>query len=540
MIKVLTFASCGAHDPLHVAADRGHLPHLYRWLGFAQTPYALSSGAALQLRAMCLGERDLEPAARLLAYMETHQPGPGTRHLVDASEILFVELSTPVEPMLGEAVVNLNRVADYVLDPLRGSSAPPRLVHGWINALVQVAPDLRDRATALLAAWPDELAEAPLARETVERLWSRRLTIDDMVADLRALRERVPGPLVIKLFDFRYMPDGRAIDWPAGFRAEQLEVARRLDAPVIDFAPLVRVLGSGRGLIEDGGMNHLRPEVHPAAAEIVHDALAGALGRPPLRDDPDWRAEAPALFAATPEFMERPLRESLPEAFVNGPAPAPSPRGARPTLRAIAREVNAALVELHAERLAEFGVRDSGLFDHYARIVAGGQLVGARERQAAMIIETYLAEHDGHAVLRAGLGELALLIAARGRPALALEPHPLRRQAIEVGARRLAAQGLIRSDRLRIEGLLVPAAPPEGRVLGIALGAAQVAELEQTAPFWPAIGRFASLLIERRTFLTLRDTAERLADLDANLRRLAFTRRRDFPFASLSAFEREA
>jgi len=61
----------------------------------------------------------------------------------------------------------------------------------------------------------------------IKELHARRLDTDDMVRDLSALRERLRRPMGLVLFDYCYMPDGRPVEWPTGFKRQQVDVAKR-------------------------------------------------------------------------------------------------------------------------------------------------------------------------------------------------------------------------------------------------------------------------------------------------------------------------
>ena len=51
--------------------------------------------------------------------MDKNQPTEETRALVDRMDIALVELSTPIEPLIGDAVVNFNRIAEFITRPLQ-------------------------------------------------------------------------------------------------------------------------------------------------------------------------------------------------------------------------------------------------------------------------------------------------------------------------------------------------------------------------------------------------------------------------------------
>ena len=557
LIKLLPLGGCGANNALEPLAAGGFVPSIFRWLGFAYTPYALSSGAARQLFEVCTAAPELTPRVRMLAYDETHQPGPSTRHLVAASEIALVELSTPVEPLIGEAVVNFNRIFDSIILPLRRSSAAPRLVSDWTNALINVRGDLKERAGLLLANWPSDLVDDGMARFGVEALGSRRLGVDDMVRDLEWVRDRLGAPMALKLYNFRYMPDGRAIDWPAGFKSEQIEVARRMGLPTLDFGPIVERFGPQRTVVDEDAYNHLRPESHGIQAELIYDFLAEILDRPFLYSHPQWREERGALNLAFPELIDQPARMSFPE-VANFPqkmergatqyrgwaAPIAADPPAQDRLSPyspsrLAGQVNAALLALHRGRLEVLGPRESGLEAHYVRLLERDLLVGDRENKALRLIDNYLPAYDAYGVMRAGLGELALLLAASGRTVIAFEPDRRRKAAIEAGRARLEEIGLAPVGALTVIDTLTPPGKRPGRLLGVGLDVAHVHSEAAAAPHLARMSAFEALLIELRLFLRRRESAADQVFAAQALGSIGFEDRRNFPGEALSWFGRK-
>ncbi len=177
--------------------------------------------------------------------------------------------------------------------------------------------------------------------------------------------------------------------------------AAKLDVQFFDPSPHVAQFGRRQALLNNGfDTEHYTPE--------FEDWMARHFMRQ------YWGAEAPS--PAQPD----------------GQAPATSPGPARMEEPADMR-LNAALVSLHRRRSADEGTDASGLYALYQTLVDMEQLVGRREWTVADFIENEMPAYDLYVVFRAGLGELALLIAMSGRRVIASEPHPLRRRAIGAG-----------------------------------------------------------------------------------------------------------
>jgi hypothetical protein len=193
-----------------------------------------------------------------------------------------------------------------------------------------------------------------------------------------------------------------------------------------------------------------------------------------------------------------------------------------------AERINAELVALHAGRLAALGTVESGLYSHYERLIDQAALIGTRERAALTLIERHLPEYGAYAVIRAGLGEMAFLIAASGRRVTAYEPSARRRQAIEAGLDHLQMAGLIEPGAMTLVDALTPVARMTGRVLGVALDASEVRDDAAAAPHLSRAGGLAGLLIDPRRFIRLRQTIPEQESLLRDLEAMGFDGRRDY------------
>ena len=78
-------------------------------------------------------------------------------------------------------------------------------------------------------------------------------------------------PVGVALYVFRYMPDGRAISWPAGFRETVLLAAQNLDLPIFDPVPLVVEYGVEKAL--EPPLAHYSKEFLPVAGNALADFI---------------------------------------------------------------------------------------------------------------------------------------------------------------------------------------------------------------------------------------------------------------------------
>jgi hypothetical protein len=92
--------------------------------------------------------------------------------------------------------------------------------------------------------------------------------------------------------------------------------------------------------------------------------------------------------------------------------------------------LNEVLCEISERRVAALGVDGSGLYQHYHALLTKKMLLSDRERTLTNLIVRFLPSHSSYHLLRAGLGELAFLLAAKGLSLSVYEPNANRRAAI--------------------------------------------------------------------------------------------------------------
>ena len=208
----------------------------------------------------------------------------------------------------------------------------------------------------------------------------------------------------------------------------------------------------------------------------------------------------------------------------------PKPVEPGPPLSAaiVADRLDRILVPLHQRRVAELGVDPSGLFDHYKQILDDGRIAARRgvSDLAHMIVQT-LPHFDSYHVLRAGLGELAFVLAGMGLKVLACEAITQRFGAVEAGIRDLTESAPDVAQRVTAIYEAIPEAVPGKGVLCIAhhlMGFSAEQEDDALA----LLSRYDAILIEPRIFLRLRQTLEEQEAAVEALRSRGFTSIREF------------
>jgi hypothetical protein len=254
---------------------------------------------------------------------------------------------------------------------------------------------------------------------------------------------------------------------------------------------------------------------------------------------------APSVYPFVGQEMLKLIRRATGEGDLSlAPVTKSTPQSSAPPANMVAAaradRVNAELVTLHRARLRDMGSVDSGLYTHYERLADQEAIVGAKDRAAMALLETHLPDYPIYGVLRAGLGELAFLIAASGRRVLAYEPNARRRAAIEAGLDHLQTVGLIEPGTMTVVDSLSPATPFADSALGVALDASEVRDDAAAAPHLARMTQFSALLIDPRLFIRLRDTVAEQDRVLRDLGELGFNRRRDYFGDRLVLLERDA
>lgn len=195
----------------------------------------------------------------------------------------------------------------------------------------------------------------------------------------------------------------------------------------------------------------------------------------------------------------------------------------------LVREVDAALMSLHAARLKELGPDASGLYSHYEMLLGRGAILRDYEIGAFRRLRDALPPYEEYAVLRAGLGELAFLIGGAGHQVTAYEPDQRRFEAVMAGVKHLGAANAGLRERLRAVQAYVPAQVSGRSSLGVATDFAVNLPLENDEIFRSRLRQLDALFISPRLFIRTRNSlAEQRAAIEF-LRFLGFTRIVDFP-----------
>ncbi len=466
-VRVAAIGSCRMHNPFSTLRDLGEL----RICG-ARPGFTHSVGEARQALEIILGRRTIPPAFN--RYVHGADTAPSServrRALAGGVDAFFLEVCVGRQFSFEGFLLQQHFVDRELVRPHRG------VLLAWYRRLAaagEVEQTIVDAALDKLRKTGE--ADMPLFERLLRGI---RLVRTDATAIECALSEMMaiaPGRWVAVGALTSPGAAGAVMESRRALNADLQVACERSGATFFDPSELVKSHGAAL-VFADGGANiyEYNPDFYPT------------VGRAMLR-----RIEGDFAPAAAPA----------------------------PTLASgLVERIDAELVDLHRRRLALLGATASGLHADYAPRLGRGALVTSRDRAAFSLIDRYMPEYDVHAVMSAGLGELALLLAASGRRVVAHEPDASRARAIDAGLTHLTQAGLIEPGVMSVAPDLTPSTAPAGRVLGIGLHVSEFPDDATAASHLDRAAMFTDLLIDPRLFLRLRPTR---AEQDALLTTLA-------------------
>jgi hypothetical protein len=249
-------------------------------MGLKSAAFALSANMNLQLIDFLTGKIEFPDWVKNIAYSKfLVQPSKEQGELVYSNDLVLVGLSTPIELIYEGVILNVNNFETFISSELSSVSKDRKAINAWKSALIKSNQSLLKETTEnLYNLIPRDTPERENLANFVRGTSSRTLGVDEMTEATAKLRDRLGMPMAFVLYNFMFMPDGRAVQWPAGFKDDCIEVARRLDLRTIDFAPYVAQWGAEKVLMDD--RRHFSPPAFPLLGELVYDFCLDVLDRP--------------------------------------------------------------------------------------------------------------------------------------------------------------------------------------------------------------------------------------------------------------------
>jgi len=259
-LNMLLFGGCLVHWPMtRTSRARGRL----RYDTYGPIREIHSFGEMFQIVEILRGERKVSAEYQWLSRMTELRRVTRAASFTDI-DVALLEPASPIELSFRGVAFNRNAITVKFLKPIVDRGREERKVAAaWLRqGLVGMNETIRAEAAAKLASYvpgasPHEEFSRALFLET-------RSSRTDVLGGFIKMREMLNRPIGVVSYVFRYMPDGRPISWPAGFREEVLAAAQRLDLPVFDPVPLVQSFGVEAALQADLG--HYSERFLPVAA----------------------------------------------------------------------------------------------------------------------------------------------------------------------------------------------------------------------------------------------------------------------------------
>ena len=308
MIRIFPLGGCFVHHPVDAMLKKENKRGIFAEMGLKSGAFSLSANTNLQLVDFLTEKINFPEWIKNIVYSSFLDPPTGGRgDLIYSSDLALVGMSTPMEFLFEGALLNLNRFDEVVISELSGLAAERKLIGTWKGSLLRVNDELRKTTSeALYKLIPQETEEQQNVARFVRDTYSRMLSTDEMTESVAELRDRLGVPMALVLYNFMFMPDGRPVQWPAGFKDNCVEVARRLNLRTLDYAPFVAQEGVEKVLMDD--RRHYHAPYYPKLGEILYDFCAEVLDRPELSTNTEATIEPePAeTSAATAEASAAP------------------------------------------------------------------------------------------------------------------------------------------------------------------------------------------------------------------------------------------
>jgi hypothetical protein len=237
--SLLPLGGCTLTIPLKQLHRRKIVSSILPDIGFMRWPLVLSAGSALQMVDIVRGITPVpSPTLASLCYHDATLPSTlpaGAAERLTGADVCLMQISTPVEIEYDGYFLNRNRLHIFVFE-LAEAAGDRKLAAHWLNALTKGSDALREKhASALI----NLLEGNDLACDIVARTRSHIANEDEIFSCLAGIRAVLRGAMGLVLYNFRYMPDGRPLDWPLGFKDQMKSVAARLGIAICDPAYLV-------------------------------------------------------------------------------------------------------------------------------------------------------------------------------------------------------------------------------------------------------------------------------------------------------------
>jgi hypothetical protein len=280
MIRIVPFGGCFVNHPVNYISTKFKDQSLFTRMGLKSSVFGLSANMNIQMVEYLTHEIEFPEWLKNIAYSKfLEQPSKEQGKLLYECDLALVGLSTPIELVFDGVILNVHNFETYISSELSSFAADRKVVSNWRGALFKSNPALlKQAAEDLYNLIPRDTPERENLANFVRGTLPRTLSIDEMTEATAKLRDKLGMPMAFILYNFMWMPDGRVVQWPAGFKDDCIEVARRLDLRTLDYAPFVAKHGVDKMLMDD--RRHFTPPAFPVLGEFLYEFCLEVLDRP--------------------------------------------------------------------------------------------------------------------------------------------------------------------------------------------------------------------------------------------------------------------
>lgn len=279
-ISIFPFGGCTVNNPLLNLTKRKIVKPIFRDLGFKRTPYSLSPSAILQLHSYCSGELTIPTEICKLIYADYETiPDSRNKNILNGVDLALVEISTPYNILLDGFLLNQNRISELLDDRLVSDDREVLKLPGrWKKALMTQKEETRkETAKKIYPYISGDTKDDDLARNLLLNARCIKAEAEDIASILGELQSRLPAPIGLVMHTFHYLPDGRAVIWPADLSEHVSGVAADLGIPTHDPSELVALHGTEKALASD--MRHWQQGFYPVVADHMHEFIQKVLNQ---------------------------------------------------------------------------------------------------------------------------------------------------------------------------------------------------------------------------------------------------------------------
>ncbi len=246
-LRVIPLGDCSVTIPVMRLQRRKLAASAIIDAGCLKWPLCMSFGSAIQMLDVLCGRKTIPSELEDYCYADgtlPPEPLPDARDRLRTADIALLEASTPIEYHFRDFILNRNRVRLHVksaFKPLGEDAA--RLADKYIGDLQKRG---RSEDGPLMVRMLDEAGNNDeTLRQVILECTTHLDEEQQLAAKLKLLLAHLPMPVGLVLYNFRYLSDGRVLDWPTGFKknVRSAIAAVNPDIPVFDPAEMVQRVG---------------------------------------------------------------------------------------------------------------------------------------------------------------------------------------------------------------------------------------------------------------------------------------------------------